>query len=555
MRGKIFFNKILKKNNNIKYKLLTESLPNGVAHFTVFDASGNPKSERLVFIDNPKNENIAKIIINKKKFKRREQVGYNIEVRGKDNVKKNASLSLSVTQKNIVPLLTKENIKSWLLLNSDLRGEIPNAAAFFDPSRKKQEKIYLLESLMLTHGWRRFTWEDYSKYERLGLKYKAEKGLTISGKVLALDKAVSDKDVETTLLIMGKDYTAKKAKVKANSRFVFNDLVFNDSIDAVIQAKALQTKEKKQKKFRILLDPEKNSPEIKKVKQIATEKENLFFNNYKNIKNYINQINFTFNGANALDEVVVTGKSRDEVEDFYDEYISNFANSSYGFPSKRVILDSVIGGSSLNVYNLLTQIPGINVFGDNKISIRGGGVSGSSGGQSLSNNGSSSVISSIASPWDTSGPLILLDGVESTSDQIAFLTGDDIGVIDVLRGSDAISFGTRGANGVIAIYSKPNSTLKVNKNVPGIIDFTINPFYQAKEFFSKEYFNETAKKSIEPDYRTTLYWNPAANALANKTISTLFYTGDQTGVFQFELEGITEDGELIYQTAEIEVVE
>jgi len=207
----------------------------------------NYKSERLVFIETPSNNVRAKIIINKKRVKKRSQVSYNIEVLGKDEVKKNASLSLSVTQKNSVPLSIKENIKSWLLLNSDLRGEIPSAAVFFDPTKTKQEKKYLLESLMLTHGWRRFTWEDQAKYKKEGFEYGAEKGITVSGKVIALDKDLYNSQVETTFLVIGDNYVSKKTKIKANGRFFFKNLIFNDSVDALVQAKALQTLLRKKK--------------------------------------------------------------------------------------------------------------------------------------------------------------------------------------------------------------------------------------------------------------------------------------------------------------------
>jgi len=533
MREKLFYSrKITEDKSKVKYKLITKDLPNGVTHFTLFDPTGKPKSERLVFIDNHAKTSKAKIIINNKTFKKRDHVSYNIEILDKELKKQNASLSLSVTHKNSIPLSIKENIKSWMLLNSDLRGEVLNAAVFFDVKKSKMQRDYLLESLMLTHGWRRFTWEDYLKEGYKDEKYKPEKGVNISGKVLPLDEDINEKKVETTLLLVGDDLWSDKQTVKANGIFSFKNIIVKDSVEAILQAKALGVKERKEKKVRFLLDEIPKSPSIVPLTKQVSEKENLFFENFKKIKNYIEQVNFTFKGVNQLGEVVVKGKEREEEVDYYDEFISRFSNSYYGTPSDRIIVDSVIGKETLTVFDLLRRVAGVRIVQNEKITIRGPG----------------SLLLSTT-------PLILLDGLESSTEEISFLNGSDISVIDILKGNDAAIFGIRGNNGVIAIYTGTGIGSNAEIREDGIVRFKINPFYKAQEFYDKNYFKESDKKDIEPDYRTTLHWNPGANAYENQIVNTIFYTGDQTGVFQFELEGITEKGELIYETAEIEVKE
>jgi len=549
IRGKLFYTKKIEVDRKtVSYKLITKDLPNGVTHFTLFDANGKPKSERLVFIDNYKSSSKVRIILNKKEFKKRDLVSYNVEVLDTLNVKKNASLSLSVTQKNVVPLLTRENIKSWLLLNSDLKGEIPNAAVFFDPQKSVNEKAYLLESLMLTHGWRRFKWEDYLAEEYKKLGFEPEKGITISGKVLALDKEVYNKEIETTMILLGKGVFSEKQKVKANAKFEFKNIVIKDTTEAILQAKALGVKAKKEKKIKFLLDKKStNRPKIISSVKATSEKENLFFENYKKIKNYINQVNFTLTGSSQLDEVIIEGKKRNEAEDYYDDIVSGFSNAEYTYPSDRIIVDSLIGSETLTVFDLLSRVPGVRVIGNNRVSIRGG---------SVSSSGSVNAISELdVDDSSEGGPLFLLDGFEISIEEIGFLSGSDILLVDVLKGNDAAGFGSRGANGVIAIYSKIDSDIIVEKEKPGIVNFTLTPFYKAREFYDKNYFKVDDTQIIEPDHRTTLHWNPAANAYKNHIVNKVFYTGDQLGVYQFELEGITEDGELIYETTEIEIVE
>lgn len=65
-RGKVIFEK-LETTNSKKYslKLITSSLQDGIANFTLFDNQGKPVCERLIFIDNP-NNNIKTKITNSK---------------------------------------------------------------------------------------------------------------------------------------------------------------------------------------------------------------------------------------------------------------------------------------------------------------------------------------------------------------------------------------------------------------------------------------------------------------------------------------------------------
>ncbi len=541
VRGHVFYTQeISKKEKTTKLKLVTKNFPRGISHFTLFDPYGNPKCERLVFI-NAKNKNSnPKIVTNKKEYKKREKVGYNIEIPNTSNT----NLSLAITQKSVIPLAINETIESWLLLNSDLRGEIPSAAAFFDPKKKQIQRDFLLESLMLTHGWRRFTWNElyknaYNKKENL-----PEKGIKISGYAFAENPEFNDQKIETNLVFLDKNPFSEKQFTTSKHRFEYGPFVVKDSLKTILQAKMPETKEKYQKKVTIVLDNEKESPKILPLPQYNLKKETLFFENYKKIQSHINLVNFNFNGVNQLNEVIISGKAK-RTESNYDDIASDLG--SYGFPSNRMILDSIIGTSSTDIFDLLIRVPGVSVsgsIGNHSVSIRNSNT----GTTPTGNN-----IDQINNPLLDGNPLFLLDGNRVDITFIENLQGSDISFIDVLKGNDTAIFGSQGANGVIAIYLKKNTTVKITGKSPGIINFLTHPFYKAKEFFSPDYFND--KSNPKPDYRTTLYWNPNINIESDKIENNYFYTSDQTGKFQIEIQGITNNGELIYAIEEFEVVD
>jgi hypothetical protein len=57
--------------------------------------------------------------------------------------------------------------------------------------------------------------------------------------------------------------------------------------------------------------------------------------------------------------------------------------------------------------------------------------------------------------------------------------------------------------------------------------------------------SESAKNSMKPDFRHTLYWNPFIESTTNQPVNLSFYTSDLSGKFKVTVEGITTDGKMI----------
>lgn len=67
---------------------------------------------------------------------------------------------------------------------------------------------------------------------------------------------------------------------------------------------------------------------------------------------------------------------------------------------------------------------------------------------------------------------------------------------------------------------------------------------------SPEYADEQVRKSLKPDFRHTLYWNPFVESLINESsVALSFYASDLSGEYKVVVEGITKDGKSIYGEA------
>ena len=71
------------------------------------------------------------------------------------------------------------NMYTYLLLGSELKGYLPDAAQYFDPDNGKRKEQ--LDLIMLTHGWTSYDWSKLTR-EEIGDFQPIERGITIKGK-------------------------------------------------------------------------------------------------------------------------------------------------------------------------------------------------------------------------------------------------------------------------------------------------------------------------------------------------------------------------------------
>jgi hypothetical protein len=176
VRGEIIFSKkISVKKGSTSINIPTDQMPIGVANFTLFDSKKIERAERLVFLNTDKQLNIE-VKSNKDKYQPREKVTLDIKVTDHRGIPMPANLSLSVVDDKLLSFADDKSshILSHLLLEADLKGEVKEPRFYFDT--KEEKAAQARDLLMLTHGWRKFTWEQIQK-SSITLKYDAEKSI------------------------------------------------------------------------------------------------------------------------------------------------------------------------------------------------------------------------------------------------------------------------------------------------------------------------------------------------------------------------------------------
>ena len=222
----VYRNSLMLENNIAEASLNALDFPCGVMQLTAFDNDMSPLAERVVFINNQKA--YAKILFKKEAvgLNKRERNEISIEI--PDSLVTN--LSVSVTDAGL-GYDSSHNIYSDFLIAGDLKGTIPDAASFLNNPVNADEHLDLL---LLTHGWRRFSWESVVSGRYPELKYSRDAGfLSINGEVH--NNPSPDAQDSMALLLVTRDRKKQvlKLPVNAGGKFSQNGLFFYDSVQVV----------------------------------------------------------------------------------------------------------------------------------------------------------------------------------------------------------------------------------------------------------------------------------------------------------------------------------
>lgn len=183
VRGKSFYSTVInaKKGSN-KITFPTSNFPIGVSQITLFDSHSIPRAERLVFVNKDKQLSIS-IETDKDKYLPREKVKMTLFVKDERGLPMPANLSMAVVNDQLLSFADDKsgNMLSQFLLQQDIKDKVEEPAFYFDEKEKKSDQA--LDYLLMTSGWRRFTWEKLIENELPVANYKEERAI-ISGKVV-----------------------------------------------------------------------------------------------------------------------------------------------------------------------------------------------------------------------------------------------------------------------------------------------------------------------------------------------------------------------------------
>lgn len=528
-KGEVFYSVVNQSDENaFAVRLDRKDFPAGVSHITFFDPEGRPRAERLIYANYPIQNEIK--LRKGSSYDTRSLVSLGLSVSDTANGIVPSNLSISITPRDLVNVDQAKSIVEYLHLTSDIVGKVEDPGYYM---QLNESSFKSLDLLMMTQGWRRFKWEEVMQFDgEFAPDYWAEDGITFKGQVFDFYNRDLPRQSQISLSVLDGNLGFIQGETDELGRFFFSGNEFNDSTNLMFQAKRKLKKKGKTRNDVYITINETTSPilqgdfyqsppvfRLKKQEDYLTEK----------LK--IERANRAFNfdkDAILLDEVSVTGVK--EIRN--DPFESPF--KIYDQPTSRVVADSVMRGvAMINIYDLLRRVPGVRIIG-------------SFPNQGIQIGGPSSVNSGTQ-------PLIILDGVNVGTDALNTIPPTMVSHVDVLDRAEAAIYGSQGANGVVAIYTKSGMGVKETgpKNM-GILNHSHPGYSRVREFFTPNYAEPKAEHA-KPDYRTTLYWNPTIITEGEGMSELEFYSSDQKGTFDILIQGITAEGVPVFARDSLKV--
>ncbi|KAA9036305.1 hypothetical protein FW778_18895 [Ginsengibacter hankyongi] len=495
---------------NIKGIIPAEDLPSGILTITVFDEHWSPLAERITYINNQEYTFNAEMNVEHWGLNKRARDEVSITV--PDSLA--ASFSIAVTDIGI-DTDSSDNIISHLLLTGDLKGQVYNPAYYF--SNNSDTISQQLDLVMLTHGWRRFKWEEVTAGKFPKIIYPRDTSyLSLSGKIYGAMPSQL-RDAGSIVLIMQKQKHENKmvvVPIEPNGTFHDPSVILFDTSNIFYQLpKAKGLGDASVQFMENRLPPFSNNIAANglfnnQLQDTAGDSRHLLFaDEEKRLANLYK--------AKVLEAVTVQAKTKKPLDVLDEKYTSGLFSGGDAYQFDLLNDPSAVG--SMNIFNYLQgKVAGLQITTGSPPSLQ----------------------------WRGGTPQIYLDEVPADADMISSLSITDVAYVKVLR-PPFIGGTGGGGSGAIAIYTRRGND-KAMQPGKGLSNNTVRGYTSMREFYSPNYgtINENDDKK---DIRSTLYWNPQVlTNRDNNKVTVTFYNNDISQAFHVVIEGMSSDGRLVH---------
>ncbi len=529
-RGQTHFTSKIKFNTNIKFIYIPKNVfPTGVSQILLMD--GNKTINERNFFINRKDELKLALSTTNMIYGIRDSIPIQLNVLDAAEEPVEASFSMAITDDTQVAKdsVNDANILTYLLLSSDLKGEIEKPGYYFHQSN--EQKHNELDALMLTQGWISYDWDPNKKPF-----FKMEKEYTVNGRV----HGVLKKPIPNAKMTMfGKNRGMMMLNTVANDKgeFTFNDLPVMDSAFFVIQAKNAKDKAG-------ALTIEVN--EFKRPKISILPKKAVFadFPLDSIVKNFIaakkEEAKFVFGDGIVLNEVKIVGK----------RVIKNSKNLIGPGEADITITETELNKVAKKpLFELLQEkIPGFLPGRKSKYHSKDFWID----GRMLKFVIDGTPIDFFYSPPDPRPPHDYYNFIREYLDNYF---AEDIAGIEQMN-SYKYSFkyvaeygGLPAENTYIEITTRGGFGAFL-KGTPNIYRYKPMNYGDTKTFYHPRYtaINKNDKK---PDFRSTLYWNPNLVTDEKGNAQTSFFSADKKGSYTVWVEGSDMQGNFGFKTMKL----
>lgn len=496
-------------------------LKSGIALISIVDKEHKQVvAERLVFIDNDQCAT-AEINVDKSHFAPREKCSIDLRIRNSRGTPVSGSFAVSVTDSEAVEIdPASENIFSYLLLSSDLKGTIEQPAAYFN--KEESNRHAFLDLIMLTNGWRRYDVNQLFKGSHPKLQHKVETTQRITGRVTGLLGKVKDPSI---IIFKKGGKMLGQFPLTASNRFEITGIDMPDTAYYYIQA--LNRKGLSQLMF-IHIDPETfpstniplARPYFKSYKPAITE----------SLLMGAKERYYTEGGMRIIDidPIVVTAK-REPVYT-YSTMISTF----------NALTDELSRYAS--IYDALQRFRQLEVDGQ-RVRVRNRGP-----WQPSTTAGAADEEGDEASdaPFDADDatPAVLINDIPADISDLDTYAMEDVTKLAYLEPYEAVGLNVSSPNGVIIMeVRQQHRQQSLNASLAEVL---VGGYAKPVEFYAPRY--DTFAPRLQKDLRTTIAWEPNLRSDTEGAATLSFWTADRPNDYRVVVEGITDEGELCRAT-------
>jgi hypothetical protein len=484
-----------------------DKLPSGVLQLTVFNSNNQPLAERLVFVDNDDYKTGIDFKMEAIDLNPRKKNVFSLGIA--DTIP--GTFAVAVTEMIGDPNMP-DNIIARLLLTESLKGYIHQPAYYFE-SKDKMRNFYL-DLVMLTHGWRRYSWKKADTYPKKEILLQSDNYITFKARAINLqnNQPIRNKTLQVQVKTRDKDEDILIMTTDSSGVFTLAGMIYEDSLQISVKGKARNNyvvgvqilSRQLSDQFNFF----KNSFHFSMAEK--DQEKNTFFAKNNFLKAYQNPKEI------LLQSIEIKAKAKSEKDKFTDKYVTG----RMGISANQLDLISNPVQSGLNILDYIkSRMMGITVTG--------------SPGSYLVNYRGARTLTAVT-------PMaIFLDEFQVEANDLTSIRAADVALVSVHN--TAIN----GPGGALAIYTKrDNGGNKVASS--SNVFFTYEGFSPTKEFFSPDY-EKVEDARISNDERVTLYWNPYINTTAsNNAFSFSFYNNDSAKKIKVTIEGMQKDGKLLH---------
>jgi hypothetical protein len=471
------------------------TLGEGISSITLFSANQQPVCERLFFRMPGSLDISAQSEMDE--YQSRKKVTAHIHLNNRGTDSSTASLGISVYRIDSLQNDEGPDIRSYLYLSSDIKGNIEQPEYYFTHNGEQSESA--MENLMLTQGWRKFKWDEVLQAKDPEFEYIPEwTGHIVNARIT--DRISGHPLDNQTVYLAGPGIKSQLAGCISSKK---GQLLFDLPHLLGSNVVVLQTENRADTNYRLdVLNPfsEKYSGSyFPPLKMNAALKADLQFYNI---------------GTQVQNVYLLNNLIKFKAPVYSD------STSFYGEPDKKFFLDDYTRFNTMEEV-VREYVTGVSVHKSrDRFSFR--------------------IMNDPQKQYFDQDPLIVLDGVPIfNATEVMNLDPLRIKKIEIVNRKYFL--GSIVASGIFALYSYNNDMAGLQMNSHALI-LEYEGLQLQREFYSPKYDITQKTSKRLPDFRNVLAWEP--NIVIGKTGEAQidFYSSDRKGKYMGVVEGLSQNG-------------